>query len=182
MTFDRAWRAFVDEESNRRAPAELEARVQQALSGRRPAVRRRRRGVVEGVAIAACACIAAIWSISRSQTDSAGVAPRLLAGPMPALVAYVAPVSSEPSAGATLAGRGAARRPRREETRSAVLHASNRTAPEALQLVRLRMPRQALAAFGLVLIDPEAAGMVHVDVLVGEDGLPRDIRRVWFEP
>jgi hypothetical protein len=36
--------------------------------------------------------------------------------------------------------------------------------------------------FGLVLIGPDATGVVDVDVLVGEDGLPRDIRRVWFEP
>jgi hypothetical protein len=56
------------------------------------------------------------------------------------------------------------------------------SSPEALQLVRLRLPRQALATLGLLLTDPESAGFVQVDVLVGEDGLPRNIRKVWFEP
>jgi hypothetical protein len=44
------------------------------------------------------------------------------------------------------------------------------------------MPRQALATWGLILTDPEAAGVVQVDLLIGEDGVPRDIRKVWFEP
>jgi hypothetical protein len=64
----------------------------------------------------------------------------------------------------------------------ALVSAAAPAAGEPLQLVRLRVPRQALAMFGLVLIDPDAAGLVDVDVLVGEDGLPRDIRGVWFEP
>lgn len=49
---------------------------------------------------------------------------------------------------------------------------------EVLQLVRVRMPRGALQAFGIALVDPEAAAEVEVDVVVGEDGFPRSIRRV----
>lgn len=49
---------------------------------------------------------------------------------------------------------------------------------EPLQLVRLRLPREALQALGLALLEPDASGVVDVDVLIGEDGLPRDIRRV----
>ena len=48
---------------------------------------------------------------------------------------------------------------------------------EALQIVRLRLPREALQALGVVLVEPDAEGMVDVDVLVGEDGLARDIRQ-----
>lgn len=51
-------------------------------------------------------------------------------------------------------------------------------AGESLQIVRMRVPRHALHAFGLSLGDPEIAEIVEVDVVVGEDGLPRDIRRV----
>jgi hypothetical protein len=51
-------------------------------------------------------------------------------------------------------------------------------AHEPLQMVRLRLPREALQALGLALLEPDAGGMVDVDVLVGEDGLPRDIRKV----
>jgi hypothetical protein len=49
---------------------------------------------------------------------------------------------------------------------------------ESLQLVRVRMPRLALQAVGVVVSGPNADGFVEVDVVVGEDGLPRDIRRV----
>jgi hypothetical protein len=51
-------------------------------------------------------------------------------------------------------------------------------AAEPLQLVRLRVPRTSLRAFGVALIDPDASGLVDVDLIVGSDGLPRDIRRV----
>ena len=49
---------------------------------------------------------------------------------------------------------------------------------ESLQLVRVRMPRAALGTLGLALYDPEATGMVDVGIVVGDDGLPRDIRLI----
>jgi hypothetical protein len=49
---------------------------------------------------------------------------------------------------------------------------------ETLQLVRVRMPRLALQAVGVVVGGPNAQGFVEVDVVLGEDGLPRDVRRV----
>jgi hypothetical protein len=49
---------------------------------------------------------------------------------------------------------------------------------EPLEIVRVRMPRSALRGLGFALVEPEAAGLVDVDLLVGGDGLPRDIRRV----
>jgi hypothetical protein len=49
---------------------------------------------------------------------------------------------------------------------------------ETLQLVRVRVPRLALPAAGVVVSEPNAEGFVEVDVVVGEDGLPRDVRRV----
>jgi len=42
----------------------------------------------------------------------------------------------------------------------------------------VRVPRTSLRAFGVALIDPDASGLVDVDLVVGSDGLPRDIRRV----
>jgi hypothetical protein len=49
---------------------------------------------------------------------------------------------------------------------------------ESLQIVRVRMPRGALRAFGVALLDPDATSDVEVDVLVGDDGFPRSIQRV----
>jgi hypothetical protein len=53
---------------------------------------------------------------------------------------------------------------------------------ETLQLVRVRMPRVTLQAVGVVVSGPNADGFVEVDVVVGEDGLPRDLRRVALIP
>lgn len=49
---------------------------------------------------------------------------------------------------------------------------------ESLQIVRLRVPRVSLEVFGVALLEPEASVLVDVDVVVGDDGLPRDIRRI----
>jgi hypothetical protein len=49
---------------------------------------------------------------------------------------------------------------------------------ESLQIVRLRVPRTSLEVFGVALLEPEASVLVDVDVVVGDDGLPRDIRRI----
>jgi hypothetical protein len=49
---------------------------------------------------------------------------------------------------------------------------------EPMQLVRLRMPKEMLQGLGIALLEPDTAGTVDIDMLVGEDGLPRDIRRV----
>ena len=43
-------------------------------------------------------------------------------------------------------------------------------------VVRVRMPRSTLAGLGVPLPDPDAAGDVDVELLVGEDGVARTIR------
>jgi hypothetical protein len=181
MTFDRAWRTFVDEERSRHAPAELETRVRHAIANRPPQRSRRPQRALAGLALAASLGIAAAWSIAYSKRDQQAITPSLQAGHPPPLALYAASASSEKPRTATPAlprpnrgGLGHAHTP--------LLRASNGTSSEALQLVRVRMPRQVLATWGLILTDPEAAGVVQVDVLIGEDGVPRDIRKVWFEP
>ena len=49
---------------------------------------------------------------------------------------------------------------------------------ESLQLVRVRMPREALETFGVALIEPQAATLVDVELVVADDGLTRSIRSV----
>jgi hypothetical protein len=70
--------------------------------------------------------------------------------------------------------------PRRMPTADAVftLAADPALETENLELIRVRMPRLALQAAGVVVSGPNAEGFVEVDVVVGEDGLPRDVRRV----
>jgi hypothetical protein len=47
----------------------------------------------------------------------------------------------------------------------------------ALTVMRVRMSRSAFASLGFPLADPDAAGLVDVEVIVGEDGVARSIRR-----
>ena len=49
---------------------------------------------------------------------------------------------------------------------------------EQLALVHIRVPQDALLSLGIATNEPGASGLVDVEVLVGGDGLPRDIRSV----
>jgi hypothetical protein len=49
---------------------------------------------------------------------------------------------------------------------------------EGGHLVRVEMPRSALASFGLPVNAEAAGGRVKADVLLGEDGIARAIRFV----
>jgi hypothetical protein len=46
-----------------------------------------------------------------------------------------------------------------------------------LHVVRVRMARVGLASLGLPIVNPDAEGLVDVEILVGEDGVARSIRR-----
>lgn len=58
------------------------------------------------------------------------------------------------------------------------LVADPRFETESLQIVRLRLPGASLEPFGVELLESEQSGLVEVDVLVGSDGLPREIRSI----
>jgi len=47
----------------------------------------------------------------------------------------------------------------------------------SLTLMRVRMPRSAFSSLGVPIANPDADGLVDVEVLVGEDGVARSIRR-----
>jgi hypothetical protein len=47
-----------------------------------------------------------------------------------------------------------------------------------VRVVRMRLTRATLPLLGIPIIDPNAAGTVEIELLVGEDGLARTIRTV----
>lgn len=47
----------------------------------------------------------------------------------------------------------------------------------AATVVRVRVPRRALVSLGIPLTEPDAGGSVDLEMLVGEDGVARTIRR-----
>jgi hypothetical protein len=52
----------------------------------------------------------------------------------------------------------------------------------ALHVVRVRMSRTALATLGVPIGNPDADGLVDVEMLVGDDGVAQSIRRASFVP
>jgi hypothetical protein len=49
---------------------------------------------------------------------------------------------------------------------------------ESLRIMRVRVPRASLEALGIALLEPDTGGLVDIDVVVGDDGLPLEIRRI----
>jgi hypothetical protein len=160
-----AWREFAREDAALAAPPDLEPRVLGAWEALQHPERRSHRpsqrrllwavGAVAGVLLLAFALgshrVTTIPSApaSRAAVSTRATGDRLHLGqPMPTSDGLL-PLTADPAL----------------ET-------------ETLELVRVRMPRLALQAAGVVVSGPEAEGFVEVDVVVGEDGLPRDVRRV----
>lgn len=177
--FEEAWRAYAEHERALQAPPHLEARVLTAVKHARftaPPARRSRHLAW----FAAAATIAVgIGVAMRGGTGEPGV-PLLTARAHSAVLlpVPVAPVKPQRSPAATTPVTAADWLAREDEMRIILMlfDATPALRGEPLQLVRLRLPREALQVLGVALLEPEAGGMVDLDVLVGEDGLPRDIR------
>jgi hypothetical protein len=175
---DTAWQIFVSHDRQVQAPPHLESRIM-AATAHRPEPAAATGVMVLAFALAAAVVLAvAVWPVR----DAAPPLP--LAVPPPLVAAFPAPITPDRP------GRPAPVAPPPEITAHAftmyqdlpvmllVLDAMNTPEGEPLQLVRLRIPREALQALGVPLFEPEARGLVDVDVLIGEDGLPRDVRPV----
>lgn len=184
---DAAWRAYAEQDRRLTPPPELEQRTlarclgASVTTGRR-LPRRRWLAVVAGLSAAASIAIAAY--LTWPQTEPRSRQP--FAAPNPSIAALPATVEAERPrvAAASVIHPGAP--PMFEayvqhvELPEALVQFDS--APlqvhEPLQMVRLRLPLEALQALGLALFEAGASGVVDVDVIIGEDGLPRDIRQV----
>jgi len=175
--FAAAWEAFREADAAIQAPPHLEAAVFASLdASARPRARLLTRLYLPMAAAAAIA-MAWAWFGARSHPAPAPLEARALPpAPLPsALVPDRVTVT-------------AARRrsvptvvdPRAEDPPVVLMMFEPMPGPptEPLQLVRLRVPGEALLALGVTLFEPDAAGMVDIDLLVGEDGLPKDMRKV----
>jgi hypothetical protein len=161
-----AWRQFAQEDAAIRAPAELEQRILAAWEALQHRPRRSQppgqRHLFWAVAAVAGALLLA-FALHGHRATTVPTAP-----------------DSSAALSVTRDVEGVHRWPETAPTPSAVISLTVDPVleTETLQLVRVSMPRLALQAFGVVVSGPNAEGFVEVDVLVGEDGLPRDVRRV----
>jgi hypothetical protein len=161
---DTAWQIFVSHDRQVQAPPHLESRIM-AATAHRPEPAAATGVMVLAFALAAAVVLAvAVWPVR----DAAPPLP--LAVPPPLVAAFPAPPPEITAHAFTMY--------QDLPVMLLVLDAMNTPEGEPLQLVRLRIPREALQALGVPLFEPEARGLVDVDVLIGEDGLPRDVRPV----
>jgi hypothetical protein len=183
--FDTAWRAFVQEDAQAQAPVEVERRILDALRRGRANRSWSEHGRLLATLLAAAALLVAII-ISWPRSNTAPDATALRSRPFPpdrSFAMYKAQVPAQAalrSSHERREGPSVARSLERSMLPPTLmtLGASPLGETEALQLVRLRLPREALQGLGVALLEPEAQGVIDVDVLIGEDGLPRDIRHV----
>lgn len=180
---DAAWTAFVDADAKIEAPRALEARVLAAVHVSSPARRSARHGaLLAGLSLAATLVASMTWwshwnrdpGVRPLSAHTPVLAERLALyerdlRPRPAAAWAASVARPEPQADQPLAQ---ALPPMLMSLGAAPLHDT-----EPLQLARLRVPREALQALGVVL-GPDTGALVDIDVLVGEDGLARDIRQV----
>lgn len=154
--FEAAWSAFATDDARATAPFALEARVRKAAQAacalrhaNRGTARRQRILVALGTAAALALAIAGLISQKGpAETPDARVQ---------------VPTEIEVE-----------HQPRRDALVTLAVDPVQET--EQLALVHIRVTQDALLSLGIATNEPGASGLVDVEVLVGGDGLPRDIR------
>jgi hypothetical protein len=182
---ERLLRALADDDSHQQAPLHVHAAVMRTWdAGHVHAHQRRRRprsiAALVAVGSIAAALIAAVV-MSRAPAEPDRHEP-LVAPSVEPPVAASMPASHSGTPAETHRPR-----PRRaaaqEETRTSrdepgvVLVADPILDASAMSIVRVRVPRAALGPLGIPLVEPNDGGSVDLELLVGEDGVARTIRR-----
>lgn len=186
VDFERALRGLAADDREVQVPLHVQAAVMQTWDAtmtnvRPPRLMRR----PWRLALAAGAAAAAVWStliVYRSSHDARPGSVPMAAIEPPRPIVEETPRDPEDR----VATRPERVRRERRISRAAnvvrahaglVLVADPVLDASALSVVRVRMPRSTLARFGIPIADPEASGSVDLEVLVGEDGIARTIRR-----
>ena len=196
MNVEQSLRALAAHDATARVPPHVDAAVMAAWDencrehhGREPAARRT--PVVRGIAMAgafAASLVAAgvviTWRGGNEARHTLGnIAPEKSVAPgVPEVVAgaIARPRRVEQPRGVEQPMAPA--RARRRPVASPATSAAYVLVPEAymdapLMMMRVRMPRSAFSRLGVPIANPDGDGMVDVEVLVGEDGVARSIRR-----
>ncbi|MGH9683530.1 MAG: hypothetical protein ACRD4S_07960 [Candidatus Acidiferrales bacterium] len=188
-SLDFALKSLAANDSGRRAPVRVEAAVLQRFRREKGlAVRRRLQWQVAALAIAAAVLLALGVLLSRRdvsvphQTPATNVAANrdVLARPSPVTTARGNSTKrfGTPSANASqvtpVAGEASG-----SEAAFVMLPGSDDPATlDGSAVVRVTLPRSALASFGLAMTSITSTENVSADLVVGEDGTPEAIRLV----
>jgi hypothetical protein len=204
MNVEQSLRALAADDATARVPPHVDAAVMAAWEencreypGREPVARRTRMvlGIAMAGALAASLVAAAVVITWRGGNEArhmlGNIAPEKSVAPgVPEVVtgAIALPRRVEQPRGVEQPMAPA--RARRRQVVSPAAGAAYVLVPEAymdapLMMMRVRMPRSAFSRLGVLIANPDGDGMVDVEVLVGEDGVARSIRRAtavgWVE-
>ncbi len=170
-----ALQALAENDRDKEAPLEVEARLLREFHSRR--VIHRWRWVVTA-SIAAGVVLAVLLSTNRGSKPVVIAAPPLIQVPRQEPAPVVAAVVAQ-------APRKAARKIARPQAREVVTDFFPLMDPappfERGQMLRVQLPAAAMRTVGLPVREDHLADPVQADVLVGEEGMPRAIRFVRFD-
>jgi hypothetical protein len=177
-----------DMEARCEAPPALETTLREAYRGHRRKLSWRRRLMLAAIAASVVMLVAsaAVW-LRRSPAPAPAAPVAAIPQPAPAVAPKAeapAAVASVPRARRSTAQARRVRRPvapRRTEIVTEFLPVAGGDSfgpPGRGRLVRVRLPRAALWAYGLPMNVDRPEETVTADVLMGEDGLARAIRFV----
>jgi hypothetical protein len=177
------------EDAGRTAPPAVEQALLSAFREREFAGHPGRRAWWLGAAVAAVAALLVVSVTVRKPREPQIVkVPTALPAPATEPTKVIAPVYRETRKPPVRTLRAAQRRPAMPKTQSAQEDREVVTEfipvvydPEPVEhgrLVRVRLPRSALAAFGLPMNEQRAEETIQADVVLGEDGLARAVRFV----
>lgn len=158
--------------------AALEERVLDAFDDHRRGRRPRRLAWIAAAACLALMAVAAAWIAAGPKQEVARVP--MPAAPAPPELAAIAPPQPKMAAAARPARPARVVSPRAEPEADFVPlpFAAPLFPRERAQVLRVNMPRAALAGFGLPVNPEQALDSVRADLIVGEDNVARAIRFV----
>ena len=205
MNIEQRLRALAADDAKVRVPAHVDAGVMAAWDAQHHHQSARRRSARSTRVVAWCAAAAAlvfagisVFVGSRAVREPvrearetvalrlAGDVEAARSGQAPEFIAS-APAEDAPRVAVSRADAPRSRFAARPRTSSRpmpladpayVLVPGNDLAGPPLSVMRVRMPRGAFARLGIPIANPDAEGLVDVEVLVGHDGVAQSIRRV----
>jgi hypothetical protein len=181
VNLERSLRALADDEFHLRAPSHVHAAVMQRWDAERPFARHTRHGRRRPAAILAIGSMAAAVVMYRPPSRPSRAESDVARAESPRVSPNLPRTDSETHA--EVHGQ----RPRRARSRvelpaprygaGIVFVADPVLDASATTIVRVRVPRTALVTLGVPLVEPDDRGLVDLEMLVGEDGVTRTIRR-----
>jgi hypothetical protein len=176
--------AVIAQDRERTAPQRIENALVVAFREQQKSSRSQRVRMTPVIVGAIAACLILAAGITLRRTEKPNVVTVKQALPAPAPVPVMAPVYREAKRRPPRTVRAGIRKQPNTKTAAVPREIMTDFIPmiydphpiERGRVVRVRLPRTALAAFGLPVNEQQAEQPIRADVVLGEDGLARAIR------